>query len=73
MTCLNPSCQNPYKGEILYFFFINKARVSVNSWKNHSFTTLTEDSRATLVFEVYTYIYTYKYSSCGKVFRGSSN
>ena len=45
------------------YYLLNKARDYVNFMVNHSFTTLTGNSRATPV----------KYSNCGKVFRGSSN
>ena len=33
--------------------FINKAKDSVNLGKNHNFTTLTENSRATPVLQIY--------------------
>jgi len=33
--------------------FINKAKDYVNSWGRHNFTTLTENSRATPVLQIF--------------------
>ena len=69
MTCLDPCYHIQYTDEQLYDKNLKiKQGFSLIYGTNQNLTTLTEDSRATLVF-----INSNEYSNCGKVFRGLSN